>query len=89
MQRQRLAVAPGVPAFLVTRPAYGSQAIDRPRLWSAITALVDERRVCLVSAPAGYGKTQTLSGWAEHSGRKVAWLSLTAADRRPAGWRWR
>ncbi len=38
------------------------------------------RRLTLVSAPAGFGKTTLISAWASASGRPVAWLSLDEGD---------
>ncbi len=83
MQPARVAVAPGAPAFLVTRPALGRHLIARPELLLRISREVLTHPVCLVVAPAGYGKTMALSAWAEQCGRPVAWLSLTPADRHP------
>ncbi len=57
--------------------------VARPRL----TERLDEalgRGLVLVCAPAGYGKTALLAGWAEHCERPVAWLSLDAGDNDPA-----
>ncbi len=57
--------------------------VPRPRL----TERLDEalgRGVVLVCAPAGYGKTALLAGWAQHFQRPVAWLSLDAGDNDPA-----
>ncbi|MGB7963412.1 MAG: LuxR C-terminal-related transcriptional regulator [Propionicimonas sp.] len=34
-------------------------------------------------APAGFGKTSALSAWAAASPRRIAWMSLTTADRNP------
>jgi len=80
MQSARAAVAPGVPAYLVTRPTLGSRDVDRSALRSRIGRAVDEHRVCALFAPAGYGKTSALTAWADSDHRRVAWLSLTAAD---------
>ena len=57
--------------------------VARPRLVHAL----DEglaRRLILVSAPAGSGKTALLAGWARRDDRPVAWLSLDAGDNDPA-----
>jgi LuxR family maltose regulon positive regulatory protein len=57
--------------------------VPRPRL----TARLDEgmtRRLTLVSAPAGFGKTTLLSAWIHKSKQRVAWVSLDAGDNDPA-----
>ena len=57
--------------------------MPRPRL----TERLDEalgRGVVLVCAPAGYGKTALLAGWAQRCQQPVAWLSLDAGDNDPA-----
>ncbi|MGH3173094.1 MAG: hypothetical protein ACRDPF_04415 [Streptosporangiaceae bacterium] len=54
---------------------------------SRLTERLDEalgRGLVLVCAPAGYGKTALLAGWARHCERPVAWLSLDAGDNDPA-----
>jgi ATP/maltotriose-dependent transcriptional regulator MalT/DNA-binding SARP family transcriptional activator len=57
--------------------------LDRPRL-SALLAGGDGTRLTTVVAPAGYGKTTLLTGWA--SRLRTAWHTCTAEDRelRPA-----
>src|ERR671910_801223 len=65
-----------------TRP----ELVPRPRLREALVRN-EGRRLTLVSAPAGFGKTTLLSEWLEESsedGRPVAWLSLEEADNDPA-----
>ena len=57
--------------------------VGRPRLMQAL----DEglaRRLILVCAPAGFGKTALLADWARRGDRPVAWLSLDAGDNDPA-----
>ena len=39
--------------------------------------------VCLV-APAGYGKTTLLAQWAQHTARRVGWVSVDQRDNDPA-----
>jgi LuxR family transcriptional regulator, maltose regulon positive regulatory protein len=57
--------------------------VPRPRL---VEALDDglARRLILVCAPAGFGKTALLADWARRGDRPVAWLSLDAGDNDPA-----
>jgi LuxR family maltose regulon positive regulatory protein len=60
--------------------------VARPRLVERMGHGADAR-LTLVSAPAGFGKTTVLAAWlheAPADGRRVAWLSLDAADNEPA-----
>src|ERR671910_88561 len=79
-----------VPDALVTTkvrvPRTRPELVPRPRLREALVRN-EGRRLTLVSAPAGFGKTTLLSEWLEESsedGRPVAWLSLEEADNDPA-----
>lgn len=81
MQPLRPAIAPGVSVAQVTRPSPSRHVIQRPELWRRLDGLVEAHRITVVAAPAGYGKTTLLSTWAATSDRRVAWLSLTEADR--------
>src|SRR5712671_1009301 len=56
--------------------------VPRPRLAVALGEGL-ARRLTLVCAPAGSGKTVMLADWARSGGRPVAWLSLDAADNDP------
>lgn len=60
----------------VRRPAI----IRRQRLIDALSRAV-ERRVALVSAPAGYGKTTLLLDFAQSSSDAVCWYALDERDR--------
>ena len=42
-----------------------------------------ERKLTLISAPAGFGKTNLVSEWAVGCSQPVAWLSLDAGDNDP------
>lgn len=56
--------------------------IERPRLLELVTHL-QKKRLCLVKAPAGFGKTSLAVAWANRllqSGNSVAWLSLDPSD---------
>ncbi len=58
--------------------------VDRPRLLSKLTqGLQQGRRLTLISAPAGYGKTTLVSEWLQTLDRPIAWLSLEPIDNEP------
>ena len=63
-------------------PEVRSGAVARPRLDARLDAAV-RRRVTLVAAPAGYGKTTALAGWARRRLAPVVWWSLEATDADP------
>lgn len=67
------------------RPALPAKWIKRPHLSERLNeGLQLGRRLTLVSAPAGFGKTTCVCGWIEGlEGRQAAWLSLDAADDDP------
>ena len=59
--------------------------VPRPRL----TQILDrtwqpDKKLTLVSAPAGYGKTTLVTEWLSGSPAKTAWLSLDEGDNDPA-----
>jgi LuxR family maltose regulon positive regulatory protein len=56
--------------------------VPRPRLSERLEEAASKRLI-LVSAPAGFGKTTTLSTWAQESGFPTAWLSLDDEDNDP------
>src|SRR3954454_19377266 len=61
------------------RPA----VVPRPRLLARLDAgLV--RKLTIVSAPAGFGKTTLVGAWVAACGRPTAWLSLDDGDSEPA-----
>jgi LuxR family transcriptional regulator, maltose regulon positive regulatory protein len=79
-----------MPDALVTTkvrvPRTRTELVERPRLRETLVRN-EGRRLTLVSAPAGFGKTTLLSEWLEDrsgDGRSVAWLSLEEADNDPA-----
>ena len=55
----------------------------RPRLIERLNEGM-HRRLTLVSAPAGFGKTTLLGEWLAGCGRPAAWLSLDEGDNDPA-----
>lgn len=60
------------------------KAVFRPRLIERLNeGLHHHRKLTLIAAPAGFGKTTLVSEWVAGCGRQVAWLSLDAADSEP------
>jgi LuxR family maltose regulon positive regulatory protein len=70
-------------------PPPRAQAVPRPRLIEQLDDGVREgRRLTLISAPAGFGKTTLFSEWIAEKRRlgpqvRVAWLSLDESDNDP------
>ena len=64
-------------------PRARQSLVARPHLVVRLNACLD-RKVTLVSAPAGFGKTTLVSTWARGIKLPVAWLSLDEADNDPA-----
>jgi LuxR family maltose regulon positive regulatory protein len=55
--------------------------VPRPRLLERLDeGLRLDRRLTLISAPAGFGKSTLLSAWVARCERPVAWLSLDRGD---------
>ena len=66
------------------RPSLPPRRVRRPHLIQRLSeGLESGRRVTLVSAPAGFGKTTCISEWLDTLDYPVAWLSLDAADDDP------
>lgn len=65
-------------------PELRPRLVTRQALLPAISAgLQDGRKLTLISAPAGFGKTTLARAWLDASGLPVAWLSLDEADSNP------
>ena len=59
--------------------------IERPRLLELVTQ-VQTKRLSVIKAPAGFGKTSLAVAWADRllqSGNSVAWFSIDANDNQP------
>lgn len=58
--------------------------VFRPRLIDQLNeGLRSSRKLTLISAPAGFGKTTLVSEWITVCGRPTAWLSLDEGDNEP------
>ena len=73
---------------LVTKlaaPAIRSEIIDRITLLDSVSA-EPHRKLTLLSAPAGWGKTTLLAQWMRRAGdrRGFAWLTLDSSDNDPS-----
>ena len=69
-------------------PQLPSNGIPRQRLIDALNQGT-ERRLTLISAPPGSGKSTLVSTWARQSSHDVAWLRLDAGDNDPVRfWRY-
>lgn len=65
-------------------PPVRPELVPRPRLIERLSAGIRSgRKLTLVSAPAGFGKTTCISEWVNALGWPVAWLSLDPADDDP------
>lgn len=53
--------------------------MSRPRLLDQLDHSLD-KRLLLVSAPAGFGKTTLLAEWLKHQSRTAVWLSIDEGD---------
>ncbi len=60
-------------------PPVRTDLVARPRLVQRLESSVD-RKLILVSAPAGFGKTTLLSEWIHDRNRSAAWISLDKGD---------
>jgi LuxR family maltose regulon positive regulatory protein len=61
-----------------------SKIVLRPRLIEQLNeGLSSGRKLTLISAPAGFGKTTLVSEWIASCERQVAWLSLDEGDNDP------
>ena len=64
-------------------PPAGNNIVHRSELFEILNSGLS-RKVILVSAPAGYGKTSLLSDWISQNKIPAAWLSLDNGDNDPA-----
>ncbi|MCD6030782.1 MAG: ATP-dependent transcriptional regulator [Thermomicrobiales bacterium] len=64
-------------------PPQTHRVVRRARLVDALEREIPDRKLVLISAPAGYGKTTLLAQWAHTSALRIAWLSLGEEDNDP------
>ena len=64
-------------------PPARSKQVSRPRLFERLDAGV-QRKMTLISAPAGSGKTTLISSWVREHAIPTAWFSVDKDDNDPA-----
>src|SRR5581483_262726 len=60
-------------------PPLRPNVVSRPRLLKLLNEGL-HRKLTLIAAPAGFGKTTLISEWVEGIDRSTAWLSLDEGD---------
>jgi ATP/maltotriose-dependent transcriptional regulator MalT len=87
MSRGTITAAPPAPALLDAKlcpPEPRPGLIQRPRLLASLASR-SARKLTIVCAPAGYGKTSLLAAWVTTGqDEAVAWLTLDQGDDEPA-----
>src|SRR4030067_247171 len=63
-------------------PRRRTNIVPRPHLVERINSSL-EKKLTLISAPAGFGKTTLLSEWLSKCPRRVTWLFLDEGDNDP------
>ena len=64
------------------QPPPRPNVVPRPRLIERLNAGL-HRKLTLIAAPAGFGKTTLVSAWVAGCARPAAWLSLDEGDNDP------
>jgi LuxR family maltose regulon positive regulatory protein len=77
-----IAMATPILATKLYIPPPRPKIVPRPRLLGQLNEVLN-RKLALISAPAGFGKTTLVSEWIAGCGRPAAWLSLDDGDNDP------
>lgn len=70
----------GIRELKLLAPPGPSGLVVRPRLWELLDRL-SELPITLITAPAGYGKTNLLASWIRVRAEPKAWYTADASDR--------
>jgi LuxR family maltose regulon positive regulatory protein len=69
----------------INLPSLKRNLVLRSRITKALTdEIKNGRKLTLISAPAGFGKTTLVSSWIEGNNIPAAWISLEEGDSEPA-----
>jgi len=63
-------------------PKSRKNLVPRPRLFEKIN-IGQDKKITLISAPAGFGKSTLLSNWVRQSEEDIVWVSLDETDNGP------
>lgn len=63
-------------------PTYNPKSVERTQILTRLASR-NARKLVLISAPAGYGKTTLVSQWLQSQDKNFCWLSLDKADDEP------
>ena len=63
-------------------PSVRPELVSRPRLFERLNAGMD-RKLTLISAPAGFGKTTLVNAWLRNTDQPFAWVPLDRGDNDP------
>jgi LuxR family maltose regulon positive regulatory protein len=63
-------------------PPLRSDLVPRPHLYQHLDEGLT-RKLTLIAAPTGFGKSTLVIGWLSETGRSVAWLSIDPGDNDP------
>ena len=87
-ERTGTAALPPLIEAKLAAPGTREGMVDRPRLWTGPTDVVDSV-LTLVAAPAGYGKTTAARAWCASQDAALAWVTLDTDDNDPTRlWRY-
>lgn len=75
-------MSPQIIKTKITLPVADGQKISRPSLLSRLNDALN-KKLTIVSAPAGFGKTTILTQWAHSNNIDTAWVSLDRRDDDP------
>ncbi|WP_020408576.1 HTH-type transcriptional regulator MalT [Hahella ganghwensis] len=74
---------PLIPGKII-QPHVDTTALNRPRL-DALLNEATNKPLCIIRAPAGFGKTTLVAHWSSHQPVRTAWFQIDELDNEPSG----